>query len=248
MAARNNHLGDYDWCNKTEISPSFQPGSYSTPILAPPYPQGGVQQEPTILGHQESQTSAAQTSNGQPTFPATKVEVNFTQSIAHAISCANFKVTNPNQFPLPPYPVQSTGADGGNTLSASTTSPQFTTTEPVMLGANEHSLRNTHLYTPATQQFQAPHYALTPPSLPPDLFLSKIYFAINSFSVYYVTDLSRIGFVYSAKTLFDEGRRLYLANQEHYLLYYRGPLNMLANLLEAYFPYQFSRMEYWYIL
>lgn len=246
MAARNNHLDDFDSGNKTENFPSFQPGPYSTSIFAPPYTQVGVQQEPTILGHQESQTSAAQTLNGQPTsstFPATKVEVNFTQSIARAISRANLKVMNPNQFPLPPYPVQSTGADRGNTSSASTTSPQFTTTEPVMLGANEPSVRNTHLHTPATQQFQAPHYALTPPPLPPDLFLYQIYFAINLFSVYYITDLWRIGFVYSAKTLFDEGRRQCLANQGHYLLNYRGPLNVLAN-----FPYQFSRMEYWDIL
>ena len=108
------------------------------------------------------------------------------------------------------------------------------------LGNNEAPQldRSTHLPTPA----------LSPPSLPPDFFLYQIYFAINLFRVYHIYDLSQNGFVYSAKTLFDEGRRQCVANRAYYIFNYREPLNVLANLLEGNFPYQFSRMEYWNIL
>jgi len=202
-----------------------------------PSPQGAVQPEPTMLGYHEPKISL----NGQytpGTFPS-HVEIIFTQSITHTISYANFKDQQP-AFSSPPYPVQSTGAERVDTSSGSTMSSQSTTTEPVFLGSNEASQfdRSTHLPTPA----------LDPPSLPPEVFLLQINSAINSFWFYRPYDLWYNGFVPKTKRLFDEGRRHRVANQGNFNFTYRYPLNTLANLMAYYFPYQFSRAEYWDIL
>ena len=124
-------------------------------------------------------------------------KLTFTQGITHAISYANFKAINPNQqpsFSWPPYPVQSTGAEGGDISSRSTMSSQSATTEPVFLGNNEAS-RLIEVRTFLLRLLSSPRlFHLT-------FFLYQINSAINLFWVYHPNDLLRIGFIPSAKTV-----------------------------------------------
>lgn len=227
----------------------------------PPFGNPQIQQgptyfpsEPTMLGNDELQPSAAAQINvqtNQVDIPYTHVDVLYTQGITKVIVfllIPESTVYDPYQWYIPDTStVESTGSTGGSTSSTfpQTGTTTSTTSEPAILGNNETS-RNTHLLPLVNNQVYPTSFPPPPP--PPDILAYQINSVIYSFMTYNMNDLLRPGFVCCARTLFEEGRKRCIEDPGNYIVKYKYPLSVLAEFLTINFPHQFSKWEYQDIL